>query len=164
MRHGLSVMNAQGLFSGRNDSPLSKKGVAQCKGAASIARQYNIDTIVSSPMKRTIESAKIIAKAIEYPEDKIIISDLFMERNFGPLEGTTYTNQLDLDKTDGVEHSLDIIKRAKLGLKMLNNLDSDVILVVSHSALGRALLHAIDPSVDFHKIERFNNAEVVKLI
>ena len=164
MRHGLSVMNQQGLFSGRNDTPLAEEGIKQCEDAAKIIKGLGIDAIVASPMERTIESAKIIAKDIGYPLDKIIVSELFVERSFGPLEGTTYRPRYDLDDTKGVEHSKDIIKRAKAGLRMLKGLDADCILVVSHGALGRALRIAIDPTVDFHKTERFNNAEVVKLI
>ncbi len=164
MRHGLSVMNKQGVFSGRDDTPLAEEGIEQCKKTAELVKKLGIDTIVSSPMKRTMESAAIIARAIGLPEDKIVVSDLFIERGFGPLEGTTYTTKMDLDETKGVEHSSDIIKRAKAGLKLLNELDADIILVVSHGSLGRALRHVIDPNIDFHKTERFNNAEVVKLI
>ena len=164
MRHGLSVMNQKGLYSGKIDTPLALEGIKQCREAARAVKNLGIDAIVSSPMERTLESAKIIAQEIGFPIDKIVVSDLFMERGFGPLEGTTYMSRFDLDDTKGVEHSSDIIKRAQKGLELLKSIDADSILVVSHGALGRALRIAIDPGIDFHKTDRFNNAEVVKLI
>ena len=119
MRHGLSVMNKQGIFSGRNDTPLTKEGIFQCHQAAKDLKSIQINAIVTSPMKRALDSAKIIAEDIGYPIENIIISDLFVERSFGPLEGTTYTKNMDLDTTSGVEHSTSIIKRAQAGLDLI---------------------------------------------
>jgi len=157
-------MNKQGIFSGRNDTPLTKEGIVQCHQAAKDLKSIKINAIVTSPMKRALDSAKIIAEEIGFPIEDIIISDLFVERSFGPLEGTTYTKNMDLDTTSGVEHSTSIIKRAQAGLNLINSLDADNVLVVSHGALGRALRHVIDPSLDYHEFEGFNNAEIVKLI
>jgi broad specificity phosphatase PhoE len=166
MRHGLSVSNMRGLLSGRDDTPLANEGIKQCEAAAKLVSKLNIDAIVSSPMQRAKESAKIIAKAIGYPEDKIIISELFMEREFGPLEGANYYHyrHQNLDDSEGVEHSSAIINRAKQGYELLQGIEADNILVVSHGALGRALRHVINPDIDFHHSEGFNNAEVVQLL
>lgn len=164
MRHGLSVMNMQGVFSGSIDTPLAELGIKQCHLAAHHLNGVLIDAIVCSPMKRTVESAKIICQEISFPEEKIIVSELFVERSFGPLEGTDYSTDLNLDQTGGVEHSSSLINRAQLGLDLLNSLEADTILVVSHGAIGRALRHVINPSLDYYHMAGFNNAEVVKLI
>lgn len=164
MRHGLSLMNQQGYFSGLIDTPLTKEGREQCQQAAKELANVSIDAIVCSPMKRTLDSAHIIARVIGFPIEKIVISELFMERNFGPLEGAQYRKGLDLDGTKGVEHSTSLINRSLAGLELINSLHADNILVVSHGAIGRALVHAINPSVDYAKIKGFNNGEVVKLL
>lgn len=164
MRHGLSVMNKQGVFSGSNDTPLDAEGVKQCQNAAKTIAKLYIDEIVSSPMKRALDSAKIIAEEINFPNNKIIISDLLVERSFGPLEGTEYTRQHNLDEINGVEHSSSLIDRAEQILKLINSLEADNVLVVSHGAMGRALKHVIDPTIDYQHIPSFNNAEVIKLI
>jgi len=164
MRHGLSIMNKQGIFAGSIDTPLSKEGVQQCLLAVKDLSDIKIDAIVSSPMKRALDSAKIIAEQINYPIDKIIINDLFVERNFGPIEGTKYFPNMNLDDTHGVEHSNSVILRAQKGLDFINSLQAQNVLVVSHGALGRALIYAINPSVDFSSIKSFNNAEIIKLI
>lgn len=165
MRHGMSEMNQKGLFSGRSDTPLAEEGIAQCKEAAKALKGVKIDTIVSSPMKRAFDSARIVAEAIGFPEDKIILSDLFMERELGSLEGSDYRRGLPLNKFEGVEQSHNLIARSRLGLEFLSGLDANNILVVSHSAIGRALKLATDAKLDkFSSVEGFKNAEIVKLI
>jgi broad specificity phosphatase PhoE len=165
IRHGLSVMNKQGIFSGSsNDTPLDIEGIKQCHEASKIIIALNIDAIVSSPMIRAIESATIIAKEIDFPKEKIITSDLLVERNFGPLEGTQYTQKINLEQIIGVELNSSLINRAKAALKLINELDANTVLVVSHGAMGKALTNAINPSIDYRDIPGFNNAEVIKLI
>jgi len=164
MRHGLSIMNKRGLYAGSLDTPLSKEGIEQCHLAAKDLANIKIDVIISSPMKRALESAKIIAEEINYPINTIVINDLFVERMFGPLEGTKYMPNHNLDGMDGVEHSTSVILRAKAGLDFINSLDAQTILVVSHGALGRALMHAVNPNIDISTIKSFNNAEIIQLI
>lgn len=163
MRHGLSEMNKRGLFAGRSETPLAEEGIEQCRRAAISLKGTKIDIIVSSPMERAYESAKIIAQEIGYPTEKIILNDLLMERDLGELEGSDYVKGLPLNRYNGVEHSRDLIKRAKQALGFLEGLDGDNILVVSHSAIGRALKYVIDPSTKFATLGSFGNAEIVKL-
>ena len=164
MRHGQSIMNRQGIFSGHSDTPLSPEGIRQCQLAGRKLRETAIDVIVSSPLKRALESAKIVATEINYPDDQILVNSLFVERNFGPMEGTTYTRTIDLDRIEGVEHSTLIIQRAKESLEFLNSLNATTILVVAHGSIGRALQYIINPSIDYRQISSFNNAEVIRFI
>src|SRR5690606_2527197 len=64
IRHGLSVMNRQGVFSGSIDTPLTDEGRKQAKRAGKLARDFGIDYIVSSPLARALETAQIIAGEI----------------------------------------------------------------------------------------------------
>ncbi len=164
MRHGLSVMNKQGIFSSSSDTPLAEEGVLQCHEAAKFFKGIKVDAIVSSPLKRAYDSARIVAEDIGFPVDKIIISDYLVERDFGPLEGTRYTRSHNLDQIDGVEHSTSVIVRAEEALKVINQLDADTVFVVGHGTIGRALRHITNPDLDYYKTTSFNNAEVVKLI
>src|SRR6059058_1306401 len=97
VRHGLSVMNKKGVFSGRTETPLDPEGIKQAEAAGREAKELNIDLIVSSPMERCRETATIIAQQIGYPVADILFEDLFMERAFGVLEGTAYRTDMDLD-------------------------------------------------------------------
>lgn len=164
MRHGLSEMNKLGRFSGRIDTPLAPEGKLQCVEAGRALLGVDIHKIISSPMERAYESAVIVANEIGYPKNEIIIHELFMERDLGSLEGKKYKKGLTMSDVAGLEHSNNLVQRAKAGLDYLNSLDADVILVVSHSALGRALVHVLDPKKDFSQIGTFANAEVIRLI
>lgn len=164
VRHGLSVMNKKGIFSGRTETPLAPEGLQQALQAGRGAKDLGIDCIVSSPMKRALDTATIIAQEIGYPVDKIIISDLFMERAFGSLEGQTYQPNMAMEDIEGVETAGSIVERAHAGVEYLQSLPATTILVVSHGAIGRALRHSLNPTVPFHDSERFDNAQVIKLV
>jgi len=158
-------MNKKGIFSGRTETPLATEGVHQATVAGQYAKDLGIDCIVSSPMKRAIDTATIIAHEIGYPVDRIIVNDLFMERAFGILEGQTYQPHMDMSNIEGVETAELIVERAKAGVDYLQSLPATTILVVSHGAIGRALRHSLSPTtVPFHGSERFGNAQVTKLV
>ena len=162
VRHGLSVMNKKGIFSGRTETPLSLEGREQASSAGQLLKSLSIDCIVSSPMGRARQTADIIAAEIGYKQDDIIISDFLNERDFGPLEGTPY--EPDLGDSDGVETIEELVARADKAYALLTNLPYDNIVVVSHGAIGRALRHHISPEIPFKPSPGFKNAEVVELI
>lgn len=164
VRHGLSVMNQQGVFSGATDTPLTDEGVQQCHAAGLKLVDAGIDLIVSSPVTRALQTAEIIAGEIGFDPGKIITNELFIERNFGPLEGAEYSPHMPLDTTEGVEHSSEVIARVAEGLEFLKSLEADTILVVSHGAIGRALRSLVQDETPFHGSEKFDNAQVVKLL
>jgi len=164
VRHGLSLMNQQGFFSGLTDTPLTNEGRQQAIDAGKLLQTANVDCIVASPITRAFDTACLIATEIGYDSDNIITSDHFIERDFGPLEGTTYSPDLPLDTIDGVEHSRDLVERVALGLEFIKSLEADTILVVSHGAVGRALRYLVQDETPFHGSEKFLNGEVVKLI
>jgi len=164
VRHGLSVNNKKGIFSGRTETPLAPEGIEQAHLAGQKAKALHIDLIVSSPMERARETASIIAGEIGYPLDAIELHDFFMERAFGVLEGEPYSPNMHLDDVEGVERSEEILERAKQGVAYLRSLPQDNILVVSHGAIGRALRHTVNSEIPFHGSERFDNADLVQLL
>lgn len=164
VRHGISVMNLSGVFSGRTNTPLAEEGKEQCRAAGQQLRDAGIDCIVSSPVTRALSTAQIIAEEIGFDPEKIITNDLFIEREFGPLEGTPYTTNLDLDAIDGVEHSSDLLMRVEKGWQFLQGLEADTILVVSHGSVGRALRSLVQPDAQFEGGQHFGNAQIEKLL
>ena len=63
-RHGLSVMNQQGLLCGSTDSPLSDEGSRQVMLAGQEAKRQGLtfDAIITSPMARAHETAQLLAR------------------------------------------------------------------------------------------------------
>ena len=164
VRHGLSVMNKLGIFSGRTDTPLAPEGIEQSKLAGQEAQNLKIDVIVSSPLERAWETAVIIAKEIGYPEKDIVRNDLLTERAFGVLEGQPYTGARYINEHEGVESDQNIVARGKEALAYLQSLHRDNVLVVAHGSIGRSIEHAIDPAVHFDEVDSFPNAKIVQLL
>lgn len=164
VRHGLSQLNVDGKIAGVTDTPLVPEGKTQAKHAGKKAKNLGIEHIISSPLSRAHETARIIAKEIGYPEDKIEVNPLFIERNFGSLEGTDYRPDTDYDGISDAEKTHEFLSRAELCVKYLHSLPYNKILVVSHGATGRALRHHLFEDQPFHLPVKYNNAELVEWI
>lgn len=151
IRHGLSEMNKSGHYAGTIETPLSEEGRAQAKAAGQKAKDLDIDLIVSSPLSRALETAQIIARQIGYPEDKILINPLFIERSWGDWEGKPFRpiKEDEFDTIPNAEKSHDLVDRAGKALDFLNSLPAQHILVASHGTFGRALRHHVLEDMPF---------------
>ena len=163
-RHGLSQLNVEGKWAGSTETPLTTEGRKQAKRAGQEAKKLGIDYILCSPLSRAHDTAKIIAKEVGYPEHELDVNSLVVERHFGSLEGTTWDPDFNMDGISDIETLDSLLHRARLTLTHLKTVDADTILIVSHGSFGRALRHILNPEVPFKKGERFENAQIVKLI
>ncbi len=77
VRHGESEANAAGRFGGRTDSPLTERGRRQAEVVAEALADTRFDRIVATPLRRSLDTAKAIAKrsgmAVEIEPDLIEI-------------------------------------------------------------------------------------------
>lgn len=175
VRHGLTEMNVNGIFSGQTETLLTEEGRQQAKQSGEHVKTQlpKIDLIICSPYKRTWETAKIIAKEVGYPAEKIQKNPLFIERSFGSLEGTLgkeffkTKEYRDIDDIEDAETVEQLQERAQRALEYLETRKEDTILVVGHGAFGRALRRATKNLPHTHEYEQFEpigNAEVLELI
>src|SRR5690606_23009182 len=89
MRHGESEANVLGLLCGSIwDAELSATGINQIKSKVEILKQRRIKTIISSPLKRALHSAKILSKELTFSEVRVT-SD-FLEQSYGEWEGKPF--------------------------------------------------------------------------
>lgn len=87
-RHGESPLNANNLVQGQSDGyGLTTKGYSQAHSAGRRLKGKNIEIIISSPLQRAHETAKIVARHIISP---IIFDKRFIEVNVGVIEGLPY--------------------------------------------------------------------------
>lgn len=89
VRHGQTARNKAKLLQGRSDIPLNESGIVQAEAAAEwFQNQENrVDVVYSSPLKRAVETAKIIA-----PNVPLLIEDRLIEMDYGPYEGMDLTD------------------------------------------------------------------------
>lgn len=162
VRHGESEFNVSRLFAGRTDTPLTPRGREQAALAGAHADSLHLDVIVSSPLSRALETAQIIAREANYPLNKIITNDLFLERAWGELEGQPYSaGGEDPTRFSGVESVESLRDRAQAGLQFLRDLDADTVLLVGHGSFSAALRAAINRDAELAELP---NAQIVQLI
>jgi broad specificity phosphatase PhoE len=153
LRHGQTEHTPERRYSGRNDLPLSRTGRAEAEAAAARAAELGIEVIVASPLRRTRETAEIVAAAlglaVEFDEDLV-------ELDFGDLEGLTFdeartkhplaARRFGSDVTvaaPGGESVMDVSTRvARARRRLLARHEGRSVLVVSHVTPIKLLLAA----------------------
>lgn len=140
VRHGESEANAAGLLAGSNfDTPLTAKGRQQAQQTGAQLQTKQVDIIVSSPLSRAYETAKIIATKIGF-SGHIATNDLLLERDFGTASGQPKQKGyelLDTGKALGVETLEALHARVLASFKWLESMPAEHIVVVSHAGFGR---------------------------
>ncbi len=92
VRHGESEANAAGLLVGRIDSPLTELGRRQAValGEALAAAVTTPCLLVTSPLRRAVETAEEVASALTDPDGdrpQVRVDDRFVELDYGDLDG-----------------------------------------------------------------------------
>ncbi|HIP79130.1 MAG TPA: histidine phosphatase family protein [Kiloniellaceae bacterium] len=91
LRHGQTVWNSLGLYQGRQDSPLTARGIAQAqmvgrKLAEVTAGQSDLK-VIASPLGRAWQTAVIVAETLSLKASEIILEPRIAEVAYGAWEG-----------------------------------------------------------------------------
>ncbi|OGO06955.1 MAG: hypothetical protein A2Y73_09240 [Chloroflexi bacterium RBG_13_56_8] len=150
VRHGQTDYNAQGRYQGSTDIDLNEVGVEQAKAAAECLKECSIDVIVSSPLKRALSTARIIAEIIGC--DDVHVMEQFAERRMGVLEELTREEALERypeiydkhvprqihDAPPGGETPLECGVRVFEGLRQIQErYPNQNVLLVAHGFVGK---------------------------
>jgi probable phosphoglycerate mutase len=85
VRHGRTPANAAGQLQGRLDQDLDDHGRLQAAAvAAHLTSQFPIDAVVSSPLRRAVQTA-------EYFGPTVTIDDRWIELAYGEYEGAVFS-------------------------------------------------------------------------
>lgn len=139
IRHAETEWNQKQLCQGQKDVPLSQKGYEEAKLLANRLREFQIDCIVSSPLRRALDTAKEIYYF--HPHAKFYTVSELSERSWGELEGISSKEMYDIEKleesdpsyTPGkkVEERCEFRKRVHQGLSIALGYATHP-LIVSH--------------------------------
>lgn len=149
VRHGQTDQNVLGLVQGDTESDLTEKGIEDAKALQELVASLDIDVVVSSPLRRAIDTAKLITN----DKYEIIIDDRLIERDYGLSEGKPVDEELTVKYWDfklntdinEVEKVQDLMFRITEFIEdMRNKYDDKKVLVVAHSAILRAIHYAIN--------------------
>ena len=164
-RHGVTSHTVDKRFSsglGGSNPGLTEEGRAQMRATADWLAPLadGIDVVVSSPVKRTHESAEIIGARLEKP---VLTDDGLAEMEFGTWDGLTFAeiqerhpDELDrwlgsLDETPGGGESFRVVEKRVLGSleRLLSEYAGQTVLAVSHVTPIKVLVaHALSAPLE----------------
>ena len=160
IRHGQTVYNLEKRYAGSIDIPLNETGIGDAEKAATILKDYELDIVITSKLKRAIQTAELLVAGRNI---HIIQNKLCNERNYGKMQGLNYIEVEEIKprikyfKLNNDFHSLNppngetfpaLRRRAKLFSQFIfQNYTGTNILVVSSSAFMQQL-HGIFRGTD----------------
>ena len=162
-RHGGTQWNNEGRFQGTGNSELTAKGLSQAVGWGQVLDLEGIDLILTSPLKRARETARLAKGERDIP---LIILESLSEFDLGDWEGLklsdlaksepanyfNYWNDPFEYRPSGGETYSELILRMDQAMKEIYELaDGKKALVITHGMALMAILHVITGS-DLKKI------------
>jgi broad specificity phosphatase PhoE len=160
IRHGQTVYNLEKRYAGSIDVPLNEKSIEDAENAALKLKDYELDIVITSRLKRAIQTAELL---IDGRNISIIQNKLCNERNYGMMQGLNYIEVEEIKprikyfKLNNDFHSLNppdgetfpaLRRRAKLFSQFIfQNYIGSSILVVSSSGFMQQL-HGIFRGTD----------------
>src|SRR3989344_6345923 len=89
LRHGQSTWNKENRFTGWTDVPLTERGVKEARKAGKTLKEngFKFDIVVTSVLKRAIDTTDIVLKAMKLKDVKVVKSWEMNERHYGALQG-----------------------------------------------------------------------------
>lgn len=141
IRHGETAWNREGRFQGSQDIPLNDEGRSQ---ARRLAKTWDrpVDLVLSSPMDRAHETARILADTLGLPIHAL--DPRLAERSYGSAEGLTLAQRHErwpVGEVPGAEALESVHQRAWDFLATVKGQHSERrVLAVSHGGLINAIL------------------------
>ena len=161
VRHGETIWNKERRVQGITDIPLTEKGIEDAKELKELIKDLNIDIVISSPLIRARETAKIITDA-SLP---INIDDRIKERDWGMNEGALID---EVDRWDcwdvilntrvqNIEPLQDFMYRVSDFLEDIKvKYKNKNVLVVTHSAVSRVIYYLLEKIPEDANLSRIN--------
>ncbi len=146
-RHGQTALNADGRLRGLSDPPLDEVGMAEVQRLAQVLAAEHPSVVITSPLGRAVATGTAIAQAAHVAS---VVDARLNDRDYGPWTGKVKADVLQqfgsLDDAPGVESSDAVTARARTAFfELLAEFRTGPLVLVSHDAINRALLAALDP-------------------
>ncbi len=154
IRHGKTILNKEGRWSGRTDCDLSPEGAEGLKTLFADYSQKEFKEFYCSPLKRTRQTLDAII-----PGKTPIIDSRVIERDFGDWEGQPYNNitpeeteryiRWEIQPPNG--ETADEVKERVLSFVedvFTKNPDDANVLVVSHATVLRMIRDLFLPEME----------------
>ena len=156
LRHGESILNTKNVYFGSTDSLLSPQGEEQIRNKVNSLPDY--DLIYSSPLKRAIDSAKIInTKNLPIKLDhrlKELDFGIFENKSYNEIE-TLYKNECEKWKVEDLNYKFPqgesiklLSERAISFIEELKHTHKNILIVSHYGVINAILCHYICNNLD----------------
>jgi alpha-ribazole phosphatase len=176
VRHGATLHNAEGRFTGQTNAPLSDYGLTQARALAERLRTMDFSTVISSDLTRATQTAEEILAA--HPSASLSLDPDLREIDFGAWEGLTYADVRHLrpdaladwrhdpihSAPPGGETAIALQRRVVRAFERWRRPEQDTIMIwVTHGGVISALLcHALGLDLTTRWQFRRDNASITE--
>ena len=176
-RHGHTSLNEAGVLRGLADPTLDEVGQRQARRLAGALGSRRLAAVFTSPLRRAAQTAAAVAERAGLPA---IIDERLVDRDYGPCTGVSQDEVVarwgSVDDAPGVESASIVRERAVAGLTdIARRFPGGAVVVVSHDAVNRQVLTALDPSLGeperlpqengcFNTLEAWDGSWIVRMV
>ncbi len=157
VRHGETVENANQIMQGQTQGELNENGVRQARELSEEWKDRPIDVIIASDLKRSIDTATIVAKPHHL---EVSTTPLLRERDWGDFTGRYIPELKGEAWPDNVESLENLLSRAGDFLAYVREtFPGKQVLAVGHGIINKAI-QAVYYGKSMSDVQRMMNAEV----
>jgi broad specificity phosphatase PhoE len=158
LRHAETQWNRDGLIQGRTDVELDSQSV-QNLGRLLDSESPETFMVFSSPLQRCIQTSRIL-----FPDVNPTVERALIERNYGVLEGASFSDDAKLAKGDfkphgdrtwkwgpvGGESNIQVLQRVLAFVRLLKD---DCILITHTGPIQVMIAHALRSQTSFPPVK-----------
>ena len=161
VRHGETVDNANQIMQGQTQGELNENGLRQAREFAEQWKAREIDIVMASDLKRSVDTAAIIAAPHGL---EVVTSPLLRERDWGSFTGRFIPDLKGEVWPDDIETLENLLSRAGEFIAYVKKTyPGKKVLAVGHGIFNKAV-QAVYFKKSMSEIPRMSNAEVRELV
>ena len=157
VRHGETIDNVNQIMQGQTQGKLTENGIRQAQEVRDQLASEDFSAIISSDLKRSVDTAKIIAE----PHDlEVVQTPLLRERDWGGFTGRFIPELKGEVWPDDIETLENLLSRAGEFIAFVKKTyPGKKVLAVGHGIVNKAV-QAVYYGKQMHEVQRMTNAEV----
>ena len=155
------VDNANQTMQGQTQGELNERGILQAQELSEEWKDREIDVIVSSDLKRAVDTAAIVAAPHGL---EVVKTPLLRERDWGDFTGRYIPDLKNEPFPDNVESLENLLSRAGEFITYVREtFPGKKVLAVGHGIINKAI-QAVYYHKSMREIQKMSNAEVRELL
>ena len=157
VRHGETIDNVRQIMQGQTQGELTENGILQAKQVRDQLSDENFEAIISSDLKRSVDTARIIAEPHGL---EVVQTPLLRERDWGGFTGRYLPELKGEIWPDDIESLENLLSRAGEFIAYVKKtFPEKKVLAVGHGILNKAV-QAVYYGKQMNEVQRMTNAEV----